>query len=179
MMLASTVLVDPRIKPDTIVTVLGHVVQWTLWVPWVLHLPVLIVGGLFGGPRIWQCINVLNQKTTKQKTMVIYQLRLLWGRGTSPFGGLLSRSRSRVCACVCVCAWVCVCLCVCVCVCVCTCACTSVYLCTLCMCMYVPLCMSLCMHASLCVHHCVCTCSCVCMCLYVAMCVYMVICDCV
>ena len=24
----STVLVDPRIKPDTVVTVLGHVVQW-------------------------------------------------------------------------------------------------------------------------------------------------------
>ena len=27
-MVANVVLVDPRIKPDTVVTVLGHVVQW-------------------------------------------------------------------------------------------------------------------------------------------------------
>ena len=48
-MVASVVLVDPRIKPDTVVTVFGHVVWLALSV---LQLPVLIISGLFGGPRI-------------------------------------------------------------------------------------------------------------------------------
>ena len=50
-MVASIILVDLRIKPDTVVTVFGHVMQLALSV---FQLPVLIVGGLFGGRRIWQ-----------------------------------------------------------------------------------------------------------------------------
>ena len=50
-MVASAVSVHPRIKLDTVVPVLGHVMQQAMRV---LQLPVLIVDELFGDPKTWQ-----------------------------------------------------------------------------------------------------------------------------
>ena len=135
---ANAVLVDPRIKPDIVVTVLGHVMRWVLWV---LQLPVLIVGGLFEGPRMWQGINTLNLKIKKQKTMaILWQFINSVCRETEGHHLLvIYYPGPGVCVCVCVCMCVCVCACTCTCVRVCGCmaACSCVVCLSVCLCMCV------------------------------------------